>query len=192
MADESIMEEALFVETDVNSGKIHAYTDKPEKIVETSRGENAASKEEVNPNELSFASHYGLHANPPDLMGHHSSLQSSNALQNQFGQQILGNQQGVQWFYQPFFQCNDPSRSNRTTDNVTGLQPKHPNPSPSTDGLLVPQPPFDERNYPVKRATRGLPRRSPIPIICPLHIGSFWHRGNNRERGGYETSFMDA
>ncbi|KAK8942651.1 Protein FAR1-RELATED SEQUENCE 6 [Platanthera zijinensis] len=60
--------------------------------------------EEVNPNELSFGSHYGLHANPPDLMGHHSSLQSSNALQNQFGQQILGNQQGVQWFYQPFFQ----------------------------------------------------------------------------------------
>lgn len=60
--------------------------------------------EEVHSNELSFGSHYGIHATPPDIMGNHSALQSANALQNQFGQQSLGNQQGVQWFYQPFFQ----------------------------------------------------------------------------------------
>lgn len=60
--------------------------------------------EEVNPNQLSFGSHYGIHANPPDIIVHHSALQSANALQNQFGQQSIGNQQGVQWFYQQFFQ----------------------------------------------------------------------------------------
>ncbi|XP_020679973.1 protein FAR1-RELATED SEQUENCE 6 isoform X1 [Dendrobium catenatum] len=60
--------------------------------------------EEVNPNELSFGNHYGIHATPPDIMSNHSTLQSANALQNQFGQQNLGNQQAVQWFYQPFFQ----------------------------------------------------------------------------------------
>ncbi|XP_020599591.1 protein FAR1-RELATED SEQUENCE 6-like isoform X2 [Phalaenopsis equestris] len=58
--------------------------------------------EEVNPNEVPFGGHYGIHANPPDIMGNHTALQSANALQS------LGNQQGVQWFYQPFFQEDQP------------------------------------------------------------------------------------
>ncbi|KAG0501523.1 hypothetical protein HPP92_001595 [Vanilla planifolia] len=60
--------------------------------------------EEVNPNELPFGGHYGIHANHPDHIGNHSGLQTSNTLQ--FGQQNLGNQAGVQWIYQNIFQSS--------------------------------------------------------------------------------------
>ncbi|PKA64412.1 Protein FAR1-like sequence 6 [Apostasia shenzhenica] len=59
---------------------------------------------EVNPNELSFGTHFGIYGNPQDHVSNHSSLQPTSSLQNQFGQQTIGNQPGVQWIYQQIIQ----------------------------------------------------------------------------------------
>ncbi|ONK65907.1 uncharacterized protein A4U43_C06F2200 [Asparagus officinalis] len=58
--------------------------------------------EEVNPNELSFGNQFGVHPNPQHHVGNQSVIQPSNTIQ--FGQQPVGNQSRMQWFYQEMLQ----------------------------------------------------------------------------------------
>ncbi|KAJ6792004.1 protein FAR1-RELATED SEQUENCE 6-like isoform X3 [Iris pallida] len=61
--------------------------------------------EEVNPNELSFGEHFGIHSNHQHI-GNHSGMQPSNTIQ--FGQQPVENQNRVQWYYQQMLQDDQP------------------------------------------------------------------------------------
>lgn len=68
--------------------------------------------EEVNPNDLSFGSHFGLQVNHPHHLG--NQLQSANLLQSQFGQQAVGNSSGMQWIFQQMLQEDQTPFGRRT------------------------------------------------------------------------------
>lgn len=62
--------------------------------------------EEVNPNELSFGEHFGIHSNHHHHIGSHSGMQPTNTIQ--FSQQPVENQHRVQWYYQQMLQDDQP------------------------------------------------------------------------------------
>ncbi|PKA62282.1 Protein FAR1-like sequence 6 [Apostasia shenzhenica] len=55
--------------------------------------------EEVNPNELSFGTHFGMHVNHQPQMGGQARIQPNNFFQGQFEQQTLGTSSRMQWLY---------------------------------------------------------------------------------------------
>ncbi|KAJ6802369.1 protein FAR1-RELATED SEQUENCE 6-like isoform X1 [Iris pallida] len=59
--------------------------------------------EEVNPNDLSFGTHFGLHVNQQNHMSNQPRMQQTNLLQGPYEQPTIGNQ-GMQWFYQNILQ----------------------------------------------------------------------------------------
>lgn len=71
--------------------------------------------EEVSPTELSYGAPFGLNVNHHHHhIGNEPGLQSTSTLQNQFGQQAVGNQSRVQWIYQQMLQENQSHFSRRT------------------------------------------------------------------------------
>ncbi|ONK80198.1 uncharacterized protein A4U43_C01F14980 [Asparagus officinalis] len=60
--------------------------------------------EDLNPNDLSFGTHFDLHVNQQHHMNSQPRLQSNNLLQGQYDQQTMVNQNGFPWIYQQILQ----------------------------------------------------------------------------------------
>ncbi|PKA60887.1 Protein FAR1-like sequence 6 [Apostasia shenzhenica] len=60
--------------------------------------------EEVNPNDMSFGTHFGVHVNHQHLMGGQESMQQSHLMQTKYDQQAFQNPARMQWLYQQNYQ----------------------------------------------------------------------------------------